>query len=212
MVTKAKTSPRIDIASRKQAFVREEIVISATHLFAERGYRAITIDDIAANLGYTKSVVYYYFKSKNEILWQLFQRTFDTFFNSADAIRKENLSPDEGLAKMLRVHAVNVMKNRETTAIWNRDESELEPQQRRQVRRMKRDYDALFESVFEAGVAQGMFRNMPPHVAVGGMLGMSNWAYVWYDEKGPLTPEEIADHFTLLLSQGYEQKPRRDDG
>jgi TetR/AcrR family transcriptional regulator, cholesterol catabolism regulator len=192
MATRAKTSPRMDIASRKQAFVREEIVTSATHLFAERGYRAVTIDDIAANLGYTKSVVYYYFKSKNEILWQLFQRTFDTFSRSAEAIRKENLRHDEALAKMLRMHAINVMKNRETTAIWNRDESELEPQQKKLVRRMKRDYDALFESVFEAGVKEGMFRKMPPHVAVGGMLGMSNWAYVWYDEKGPLTPEEIA--------------------
>src|SRR6266478_846388 len=104
MATKAKVSPRADIASRKQAFVREEILTSATHLFAERGYRAVTIDDIAANLGYTKSVVYYYFKSKNAILWQLFQRTFETFFKSAEAIPKENLADDVALPKMLHLH------------------------------------------------------------------------------------------------------------
>ena len=203
MATKGKVSPRADIASRKQAFVREEILTSATHLFAERGYRAVTIDDIAANLGYTKSVVYYYFKSKNAILWQLFQRTFETFFKSAEAIPKEDLADDVALAKMLHLHAVNVMKYPETTAIWNRDESELDPQQKRQVRRMKRDYDALFESVYEAGMAKGVFRSMPLHVAVGGMLGMSNWLYSWYDPNGPLTPEQIADHFTTLLSDGY---------
>lgn len=206
MATKAKASPRADIASRKQAFVREEILTSATTLFAERGYRAVTIDDFAANLGYTKSVVYYYFKSKNEILWQIFSRIFETFFSSIKAIQNENLPPDVALAKMIRQHALNTMKNRETTAIYNREESELDPQQQRQVRRMKRDYDALFESVFEAGVAQGVFRDMPPHVAVGGMLGMCNWLYVWYDDKGPLSPEQIADHFVALLSDGYRQQ------
>lgn len=187
--------------------MREEILASATNLFAERGYRAVTIDDVAANLGYTKSVVYYYFKSKNEILWQLFSRTFDTFFNSIDEIRKQDLRCHVALAKMIRQHALNVMKNQETTAIWNRDESELDPQQRRQVRRMKRDYDALFEAVFEAGVQQGDFRAMPPHVAIGGMLGMCNWLYVWYDVKGPLSPEQIADHFSTLLSDGYRLQP-----
>jgi TetR/AcrR family transcriptional regulator, cholesterol catabolism regulator len=198
-------SPRADIASRKQAFVREEILGSATQLFAERGYRAVTIDDVAANLGYTKSVVYYYFKSKNEILWHVFMRTFDTFFSSVDTIVKEDAVPEVAMAKMLRVHTVNVMMNPATTAIWNRDESELDPAQRRQVRKMKRDYDALFESVFKAGVASGVFRDIPPHVAIGGMLGMSNWLYAWYDAKGPLSAEQIAEHFTTLLTDGYRQ-------
>jgi AcrR family transcriptional regulator len=206
MATRAKASPRADIASRKQAFVREEILTSAIRLFAERGYRAVTIDDVAANLGYTKSVVYYYFQSKNEILWQIFSRIFETFFNSIEEIRKQNLPRDVALAKMIRQHALNVMKNRETTAIYNREEAELDPQQKRQVRRMKRDYDAVFEDVFQKGVAEGLFRDIPPHVAVGGMLGMCNWLYIWYDEKGPLSPEQIADHFAALLSDGYQRQ------
>jgi len=199
--------PRADGASRKHAVVREEILASATQLFAERGYRAITIDDVAANLGYTKSVVYYYFKSKNEILWHVFIRTFDTFFNAVDAILKGGSAPEVCMAQMLRVHTLNVMMNRATTAIWNRDESELDPAQRRQVRKMKRDYDALFESVFEAGVTSRVFRDIPPHVAIGGMLGMSNWLYAWYDDKGSLSPEDIAEHFTILLTDGYRQQP-----
>lgn len=203
MATRTKASARADIALRKQAFVREEILSSAIRLFAERGYRAVTIDDVAANLGYTKSVVYYYFENKNEILWQIFSRIFDTFFSSIEAIRKQNLPSRDALGKMIQQHALNVMKNRDTTAIYNREESELDPQQKRQVRQMKREYDALFESVFQKGVSEGHFREMPPHVAVGGMLGMCNWLYIWYDENGPLSPEQIAEHFTTLLSDGY---------
>lgn len=200
---KTKASARADIASRKQAFVREEILNSATQLFADRGYRAVTIDDVAANLGYTKSVVYYYFKSKNEILWQIITRIFDGYLQKIVAETEKGLPPVEALSRMVRQHALNVMENPEWTSIFNREESELDPTQRRQIRKMKREYDAVFESVYEAGVAQGVFRGIPPHVAIGGAMGMCNWLYVWYDPEGPLSAEEIADHFATMLSGGW---------
>lgn len=203
MKRKPLASARADIASRKQAFVRDEILASATHLFAERGYRAVTIDDIATNLGYTKSVIYYYFKSKNEILWQIITRIFESYYGKIIAERDRNLPPDQALARMVRQHALSVMEYPEWTAIFNREETELDPTQKRQIRRMKREYDAVFEAVYEAGVAQGLFRKMPPHVAIGGAMGMCNWLYVWYDEKGPLSAEEIADYFAGLLSNGW---------
>jgi len=202
MPPKTKAAVRADIASRKQAFVREEILASATALFAERGYRAVTIDDVAANLGYTKSVVYYYFKSKNEILWQIISRIFDSFLQKILVIRDLQLTPEVAFPKMVRQHALNVMGNPQWTSIFNKEESELDPNQRRQVRRMKRDYDALFETVYEEGVAKGAFRRIPAHVVVGGALGMCNWLYVWYDPKGTLSAEEIADHYAAIMING----------
>ena len=202
MLTKSKNAVRADIASRKQAFVREEILASATNLFAERGYRAVTIDDVAANLGYTKSVVYYYFKSKNEILWQIISQIFDGFLQKILAIRDQNLAPNPALSKMIRQHALSVMENPQWTSIFNKEEPELDPSQRRQVRRMKRDYDAVFESVYDAGVQQGKFQSIPSHVVVGGALGMCNWLSVWYDPKGSLSAEAIADHYASILLNG----------
>lgn len=207
MAPRTKNTVRADIASRKQAFVRDEILASATNLFAERGYRAVTIDDVAANLGYTKSVVYYYFKSKNEILWQIISRIFDGFLQKILAIKDLNLPPDEAFSRMIRQHALSVMDNPQWTSIFNKEEPELDPAQRRQVRRMKRDYDALFESVYEAGVAQDLFRKIPAHVVVGGAIGMCNWLYVWYDPNGALSAEEIADYYATLALNGCNLAP-----
>jgi TetR/AcrR family transcriptional regulator, cholesterol catabolism regulator len=201
--SKAKAAARVDIASRKQAFVRDEILSSATRLFAEKGYRAVTIDDIAANLGYTKSVVYYYFKSKNEILWQIINRIYDGFMEKVIVVRDQDGEPGEILSRMVRQHALNVMENPEWTSIFNREESELEPQQRKQIRRMKRDYDAAYEVVYTKGVASGRLRDIPAHVAVSGALGMCNWLYVWYDPKGELSAEAIADHYAGILTNGW---------
>ena len=103
---------------------------------------------------------------------------------------------------MVRQHALSVMENPQWTSIFNKEEPELDPVQRRHVRRMKRDYDALFESVYDAGVEQAKFQRIPSHVVIGGALGMCNWLYVWYDPKGSLSAEEIADHYASILLNG----------
>ena len=201
-----KRSPRAELKAKKQAYVQDEIVAAAAKLFAERGYRAVTIDDIGSSLDYTKSVVYYYFNSKNEILWQIFQRIYDSYFESIQEISARNLPPAEAIALMIRRHALNVMEKREWTAIYVREESELTEQQRREIAKKKRQYDGMIEEVYEAGMEAGVFRRMPKHIAVSGLLGMCNWLYVWYKQQGAVSADEIADHCVNLLAHGYLTK------
>jgi AcrR family transcriptional regulator len=203
MAKRETKSLRADIASRKHSLVREEILASAAKLFARIGYRAVSMDDIASSLGYTKSILYYYLSNKNEILWQIYLRSFEKYAGDIQAIIDAKLPSDVALKNMIRQHALNVVRNPEWAAIYNSEETELNPSQRRQLNRMKRDYDAVFEKIFEAGVSQKLFRDIPCHVAVGGILGMCNWLHSWFSEKGALTPEQIADQFTTLLSDGY---------
>jgi AcrR family transcriptional regulator len=198
-----KQDKREQLKAKKQAYVQDEILSSAVSLFAERGFRAVTIDDIASNLGYTKSVVYYYFKSKNEILWQIFTRIYDTYFEMISSISATDLPPEEALRKIIIGHAMNVMERREWTAIYFREESELDEKQRKLMLNRKREYDATIEKVYQAGVEKGAFRDIPPHVAVTGILGMCNWLYTWYSDKGPITATEIAEYYVSMLTKGY---------
>ena len=136
---------RQELKARKQAYVQEEILLSAVSLFARRGFRAVTIDDIASNLGYSKSVVYYYFKSKSEILWQIFARCFDDYFRMISTVASLNLGPRETLSRLIIEHAQHVMQRPEWNAIYYRDESELDDAQRRQIAMRKREYDAKLD-------------------------------------------------------------------
>jgi AcrR family transcriptional regulator len=204
-----KPSPRAELKARKQAYVQDEILAAAARLFAERGYRAVTIDDIGSSLDYTKSVVYYYFTSKNEILWQIFQRIYDSYFAGVSEIRSRNLPPAEAMAQIIRRHALNVMERRDWTAIYFREESELTDQQRKENAKKKRQYDAMIEEVYEAGIAAGVFCGMPAHIAVSGLLGMCNWLYVWYKEQGAFSAEQIADYCAELLANGYLKKNKK---
>jgi len=203
MARPLKLQARQVIASKKHSVVREEILNAAVQLFAERGYRAVSMDDVAAALQYTKSVIYYYFKNKNEILWQIYVLSSERYSADIQPLLAQEESSAVKLRRMIRVHAMNVMNHRDWTAVYNNESSELTASQRQALNRMNRDYDAMFESVFQRGVAEGVFREIPVHVAVGGILGMCNWLQAWYNDKGPLSSEQIADFFANLLEHGY---------
>lgn len=203
---KSKASPREVLKARKQAQVREEIVRIAARLFAERGYRAVTIDDIANELGFTKSAVYYYFDNKAEILWQIFEEIYDGYIRMVSEIRDLELNPRDAMWRIIHDHATWVIKRREWTAIYFREESELTDEQRRTISRRKREYDAIIEGIYADGVKEGLFVDIPAHIAVSGILGMCNWLHVWFNEKGKVSPDEIARSYASLLSQGYERR------
>jgi AcrR family transcriptional regulator len=158
---------------------------------------------VAESMGFTKSIIYYYFGNKNEILWRIFSHSFEIYQNAVNAVHREDALPNVALPAMIREHAKCVMKYKSYTAIYNREESELTPQQRRQLNKLRRDYDEMFESVYKDGVKQGLFRDIPVHVAVSGILGMCNWLHAWYDENGSLSADQIADYYASLLGSGY---------
>ncbi|MDP9663478.1 UNVERIFIED_ORG: AcrR family transcriptional regulator [Pseudomonas cremoricolorata] len=196
---------RDQLKQKKQAYVQDEILSSAATLFADKGFRAITINDVAASLGYTKSVVYYYFKNKNEILWQIFNRMHQCYEDTIVGILQEDLPTDETLKKILCQHALNVMQRKDWTAIYFRDESELEEPQRLLIRKRKREYDKMIEGVYQRGVDEGLFKPVPTHIAVSGFMGMCNWLHTWFDEKGKMTAEQIAETYVDMMAGGYRK-------
>jgi len=193
---------RGELKVRKQAYVQDEIIAAAADLFAERGFRAVTIDDISAALGYTKSVVYYYFRNKNQLLWEIFNKIHATWWDEMQAIVSKDIPADEQLAAMIRQHALNVMDKREWTAIYFRDQSELSEEQRTTVTERKREFDRLFSGTYKRGVAAGIFKDIPPYVVVTSIVGMCNFTHTWYKPDRGLTAAQIADHFVTIVLDG----------
>ena len=193
---------REELKARKQAYVQDEIIAAAAHLFAERGIRAVTIDDIASSLGYTKSVVYYYFKNKNQLLWEIFNRIHETWLADMKSIVEQDTPPDQKLAALIRQHALNVMDRAEWTAIFFRDQSELTEAQQATVAERKRSFSRNFRNTYTAGIEAGLFRDIPAAIVASGIIGMCNQAHVWYKKGKGLSAAEIADHFTKIILDG----------
>ncbi|WP_200942750.1 MULTISPECIES: TetR/AcrR family transcriptional regulator [unclassified Rhizobium] len=197
-----KLKVREELKLKKQAYVQEEILTAAAALFAETGVRAVTIDDIASSLGYTKSVVYYYFKNKNQVLWEIFERIHEAWSQDMTSIMEKDLPPAELLGAMIRQHALNVMGRKAWTAIYFRDQAELTSDQQKIIVKRKREYDQLFKTVYTKGVEAGIFRDIPTPVIVSGIIGMANFTHAWFKDGRGLAPEEIANHYVEIILNG----------
>lgn len=196
------TTVREELKAKKQAYVQDEITAAAAELFASRGFRAVTIDDVASSLGYTKSVVYYYFKNKNEVLWTIFNQIDDAWAHDMDDILASGDAPDKMLKDMIRKHALNVLERTAWTAIYFREQGNLTEKQQATVDERKHAYNGKFRSVYQKGVEQGLFKAIPSPLIVGGIIGICNWTHDWYKKDGALKAEEIANHFADLFLNG----------
>ena len=59
-----------------------------------------------------------------------------------------------------------------------------------------------WQEIITEGINKGYFQTDRPGLTAKALLGVINWTITWYREDGPLSPSEIADHFTDLFYQG----------
>jgi AcrR family transcriptional regulator len=200
--------PRESRARRR--LIQDEIVRAAAVCFREHGYRATTLDAIAARAGVSKVTLYKYVSSKEELLCQVFERTIDSFRAGLRRIVEPELPADETLRRILRYQVELLASHLPFLTVFFSEEGGLPPEMARRVAREKREYDRAIERVVRAGVRQGLLRELPPTLLVFALLGMCNWLHKWYRPEGELAPGEIAAFFVDLAEHGYlrqGQKP-----
>jgi AcrR family transcriptional regulator len=194
------------VRARRQA-VRRQVLQTAADLFRERGYRATTLDDIAARLGMSKASLYTYFRAKEDLLAAISRETIEGFRREMDRILGAGLAPDETLRRIVRRHVEFVIAHRSFLTVFFSEEANLPARLARALAARKDRYDKALERLIAAGIRAGVFRDLPPRLVVFGLLGMLNWLYKWYNPAGPWGAEEIARAFLDLLERGLGRRP-----
>ncbi|HXJ82700.1 MAG TPA: TetR/AcrR family transcriptional regulator [Candidatus Methylomirabilis sp.] len=186
---------------RRQA-VRDQILRTAADLFRERGYRATTLDHIAARLGMSKASLYTYFRAKDEMLAAISRGTIEAFTRELSLVLGSGLPPEDKLRRVVRNHVRFVIANRSFLTVFFSEEANLPVRLARALARQKDRYDKGVESLVVEGLKSGIFRDLPPRLVVFGLLGMVNWIYKWYDPRGRWGAEEISAAFLSMLEGG----------
>jgi len=189
------------VNARREA-VRDQVLRTAADLFRERGYRATTLDDIAARLGMSKASLYTYFHAKEEMLAAISRQTIETFTRELSLVLRSDLAPEDKLRRVVRDHVRFVIANRSFLTVFFSEEANLPPRLARALAAQKDRYDKGVESIVIDGARRGVFRDVPPRLVVFGLLGMLNWLYKWYDPRGRWGAEEISAGFLSLVEGG----------
>jgi AcrR family transcriptional regulator len=196
------------VNARRRA-VRDQIIRSAADLFREKGYRASTLDDIAARLSVSKATLYTYFRAKEEMLAAISRETIEGFTRELGLVLRSSLAPEEKLRRVVRQHVRFVIANRSFLTVFFSEEASLPARLARQLAAQKDHYDKGVESVVLEGIRRGVFREMPPRLVVFGLLGMLNWVYKWYNPAGRWGAEEVSAAFLALIEDGLLRSARR---
>jgi AcrR family transcriptional regulator len=175
---------------------------AAADLFAERGYRATTLDDVAARLGMKKGSLYHYIRSKEELLAGIYEQIFDRIEAAVRPIAEGPLPAEQRLRAMIQTHLAVVTEELDMLAVAFQEEAELPADIRHEIRSRKRAYERIFETVIRDGQRHGTLRLMDARLTARGLLGMCNWLYQWFrPDRHSL--DEVTETFVALLEHGW---------
>ena len=182
---------------------REQILQVATRLFSQHGYAATSLGDVADVIGFTKPAIYYYFESKEEILFHIHERIVVAGLERVEEIRDGGGDPKAQLEMILMEHVRRLLDNVEANLVFAREQAALGETRAAEIRERDRQYERAVREVYARGVESGDFLDLDPRVAVGSLLAACNWAHRWYRPGGTYSVDDIGEMIVSLLSNGY---------
>jgi hypothetical protein len=119
----------------------------------------------------------------------------------AEAIVAKPASAEERIRLLCRAQMRTLADHQAEWTLFQRDAMVLRGVVRKRIFTTRARFEAIWRQLLEEGVENGEFRALDP-IALKGILGMHNYAYLWLDPTGRLTPEEIGDIFCDMMLHG----------
>lgn len=199
------TEPVSRVARKRDRRIRE-ILTTAAELFGERGYGAVSVEDVAERLDVTKGSLYYYFPSKDELVTAAIE-TLGSDWTS----RLERLpAAHEGTASarlraLLRAHVDIAVKDYPAALRLFLVPQDWPDAQRARIKALRRRHDLVFRSVIDEGVAGGEFVVTSTDVVLQCMHAAMSQAPLWCgDLRGAALDaalDELVDTLMMLVGE-----------
>ena len=198
--------PRQGVGRTRAGQSREQQLIRvAAKMFFERGYDATTLQDVADELGLLKGSLYYYIKSKDDLLYAVIDRQHREAMALIERCSKLDLPPEERLRELIRSYASSLENDRIFVSVYLRELNRLSPERRKVLALERKKYAQwVVDTLKECQKRGTLRRDFDPEIVTQGILGMLNTAYRWYRPSGAHTPEEIIGELLGLIFRGLE--------
>jgi AcrR family transcriptional regulator len=187
--------------SEISAATRLQILRSASAAFRKHGYHGATVEQIAAALEMKKGNLYYYFRSKEEILFACHEYSHDRLQELLDQTVRSTAPPEAKLRKLIRAAVHVILDELHGTALLV-DLEALTAAHRRAVILRRDRFDRGLRLIIEEGMATGTFTPADSKLVGFAMLGALNWIARWFNAAGPSTSDEVATRFADYLIGG----------
>lgn len=179
----------------------ERLLRTAAAVFAEKGYHPASIRDISRATGTSLSGLYYYFRSKEELLFLIQDHCFTTVLENLERRLHGVREPEERLRVLVDNHLRFFAANMNEMKVLSHEAASLQGEYRQQVNAHKKQYVELCASIMAA--LRPADTPEEQRAAALSLFGMMNWIYTWYQPERDLSVEDLAALMTRVFLGGY---------
>jgi AcrR family transcriptional regulator len=178
---------------------REAIVDHAARLFAKSGFLGASIIDLANACQTSKSLIYHYYPSKEDILYAVMSSHLDQLAQDMAEVQTMAGGPEARLSALVHRFMAHYVGAADRQKVLLNDLDNLPPDKRYEIVRKQRriiDYvrDLLVQITPDLDKAKGQAQ-----VQTMLLFGMINWTHTWFDPNGPVSASEVADMAIQLV-------------
>ena len=179
----------------------EAIRKAGLRLIFEHGYEAMSLRQLAAEVGIQVGSLYNHIATKQELLFELVQDHMNTLLRQLDLALQGKTEPHDRLRAFVAFHVTYHMTRKREVFIANSELRSLEPRNYEAIVALRGAYEQRLSDILSQGVARGVFEVADVQVATFAIISLLTGLCNWYRPGGRLTKDAIiAAHEKLVLS------------
>ncbi|MBI2764902.1 MAG: TetR/AcrR family transcriptional regulator [Chloroflexi bacterium] len=179
----------------------ELILEKAEEMIHDKGFMAVSLRDLANAVGVRAASLYYHFPSKEDILFAITKRHMDGLLTATrealGAVTPEDVACR--LETLLRTAVTYHVEHRYPAGVMVNEARNLKPEHHVVVRRLTKEYEAIFLELVRAGTRSGPLPATDHVMSAFAILGAITRLPIWYRPEGRLSPDQIADSYVALF-------------
>lgn len=177
------------------------ILKAASKVIAKDGYEGASVREVAAKAKIGLSGIYYYFKSKDELLYALQHHAFSTLTDNLRERLQKAASPEDKLKAVIDNHFEYFSSNMDNLKVCVHEIESLSGKYYKSVLEVRQEYFRLVRGAV-AEVAES--RNYGTNLAALALFGSLNWVYMWYDPQKNPDVNRVSDQFLKVFLNGIK--------
>src|SRR2546430_13538639 len=210
MATSTPATPQVlarrgarDTARTETRFDRRlaKILTHATNVFYEKGYAGASMRDLSRSSGKSLAGLYYYFESKEKLLYLIQKDTFTTIVERLH----ERLDQVEDPAERIRVFILNHLEyflaNQKAMKVLSHEDDVLKNGFGSEIRAIKREYYRICTVLLDDLKRKKML-TFSTRTAVLSLFGIMNWIYTWYNPRVDGNAAKLAGEMGDIFLRG----------
>ncbi len=187
--------------------MRESILAAAVQLFAEYGYHAAPLRDIARIAGIQAASIYHHYPNKQSLLVEIMETHMQRLIGALEHILRTYDEPlqrlDEAIANHIRLHT----SYKNEFFIIDTEIRALEGENRPYIISLRKKYEALMQDLIRNGMEQGVFRQSDVKIASYAIIAMCTEVATWFRHGERLTVQQVITIYSRIITQGLLLTP-----